>query len=544
MIKIKETQEARDMFLDILCNQAVSTESFLIPETLAKDVGGVNKRLKAKQGYELLLRIAHCHKIKLEEVEFRVESTQASDGDIVIMQDADDRLQEYGWQADCYIIGKYSQELRQIQCFDKKIASLLQMAKKTGKEQEYIGYLEQMIGHEKAFYQIDDEVRPILIYKGDSVCHNILNIMAEQLGQALERLGQRVVYFDYVQEGAGQIVKFVNHRFKAIVGIQSVLFSIKLQDDVHYVHEYIYGPKFNLILDHPIWMREHMEHAYLDFYLMSHDMDYVEFIKRYYCKPAFLFPIPGFKAKEVPERLSYEEKEYGLSFIGAYGSYWEQVLELHSMEREKRFLANRFLLIMRERTDYSVEEAFQEALKSQAMKVTQEDFFNLLYENRRMIYLVMYYYRSKIIKTILESGIRLDVFGDSWKNSDFTKYPNLICHPDVTPEESVEIWHKSKLSLSIMSWHKAGFTERMAGIMLAGCVLVTDQSRYLQEQYDTNDMLMFDLKKLGHLPGRIRHLLENDEERICIAAAGKAKTEQYHTWDKRADEFLELIGNL
>ena len=61
------------------------------------------------------------------------------------------------------------------------------------------------------------------------------------------------------------------------------------------------------------------------------------------------------------------------------------------------------------------------------------------------------------------------------------------------------IWQQSKLSLNIMSWHKAGFTERMANIMLAGAVLVTDDTRYLEGRYENGkDLVSFGLASGRH----------------------------------------------
>ena len=53
---------------------------------------------------------------------------------------------------------------------------------------------------------------------------------------------------------------------------------------------------------------------------------------------------------------------------------------------------------------------------------------DVFYRLRKVIYLVMDYYRYQILKMILDHGIKLDVFGGFWKNSVFTDYPNLICH--------------------------------------------------------------------------------------------------------------------
>lgn len=81
--------------------------------------------------------------------------------------------------------------------------------------------------------------------------------------------------------------------FQAIIGIQSYLFSVKMKDEVHYLHEYLYGPKYNFIFDHPIWMKQHLMHHYPDFHVLTHDENYVTFLQKYFKKEAVLFPPAG-----------------------------------------------------------------------------------------------------------------------------------------------------------------------------------------------------------------------------------------------------------
>ncbi len=54
-----------------------------------------------------------------------------------------------------------------------------------GRYEETVSYLEGMIGHKEEYYRIDEAAQPILIYKGDPVCYNILTIFAEQLERLL-----------------------------------------------------------------------------------------------------------------------------------------------------------------------------------------------------------------------------------------------------------------------------------------------------------------------------------------------------------------------
>ena len=180
-------------------------------------------------------------------------------------------------------------------------------------------------------------------------------------------------------------------------------------------------------------------------------------------------------------------------------------------------------------------------MRERKLRVSDEKFLDLLYRFRRVIYGIMHYYRDRVLREILKSGIRLDVFGDSWENCPLREYPNLVCHPNVTVEESLVVWQQSKLSLNIMSWHKDGFTERMANIMLAGAVLVTDHTTYLDGNYTDEDLIDFSLENRAVLPEKVQYLLQNEKKREEMAENGKQKTLQQHTWEKRAEQFLYIL---
>lgn len=521
-------------FMEILLNEMVCQGTLAIPLQLVKQAGGVNRRLKAKQKYELILRIAKESSVLF--IEGQVD--EQKENYIFFFDNESEKSVSYEWQTDCYIIGKYSNELRESGFFDEAVKCVIDEAEKRNQMQQAALFLEEMIKHGEKYYIIDDAVRPILIYKGDPVCHNVLNVMAEQLGNALEEKGFQVIYFDCQEKDLEEIVPYMYQRFQAIIGVQTYMFTIKCHDKKHYLHEYIYGPKYNFIFDHPIFLPEHILNEFEDCRLMTHDQNYIEFAKKYYGRKLELFPPAGIALEMKTDLI----RKYDITFIGAYGDYRKELKMIYQMPREKRFLANHYLMCMKNYPELTAEEAFEQTLRRMKIRVEDDVFLNLLREMRRVVSCVMFYYREKVMDTILSSGLQIDVFGNCWKECILKhKYVNLICHTDTSALESVMVWKQSKLSLNVMSWHKAGFTERMAGIMLAGAVLVTDATSYLRGRYGNEDMLIFRLKSLEELPERINEILSNERKRSTIAQNGKEKTEREHTWKKRAEQFIDLL---
>lgn len=525
--------QGKNSFLELILNEQLCAGTICVPEGWVKEAGGIHPKLRGKKKYELLLRIAAKHGFAIEQ------TAEGNINDCIVLEEQQDDPLE-ALKTDCYIVGKYSGLLQEAGYFETAVSGIIEQSRFYGVESEILLWMEQMIGRGRNFDILEEAVSPILIYKGTDVCNNMLNVFAEQFGQALEAKGQRVEYFDEQKEPLETLTKYIGRHFKAVFGVQTYLFRIKMADGKTYLHEKIKGPKLHLILDHPIWMRQQLEHSYNDFYVLSHDRNYARFVEQYYGKHTLHFPIPGIK-QEIPTC----EKKYDITFVGSMGDYRQQLGDIREMDAPDRYLANRFLLIMRKERNLSAEQAFDRAFAFYQDKYAAEDKNDVFYRMRKVIYLVMDYYRYQILKTILDGGIKLDVFGESWKTSLLKNHPGLACHPSVTVEESLAVFAQSKVSLNVMSWHKDGFTERVANIMLAHSVLVTDQTSYLEETYkDGKELIMFSLDKLEELPKKIRAVLGDREIQQWIAEAGYRKTLQQHTWEKRTEELLEFLEKL
>ena len=236
---LKQTPSGRISFFDLLLDETLCAGEIAVEKNLIIQAGGINSYLRSKQKYELLLRIAATGNIDFFE-------TTELDSSYIILEDDSTFTTETGWQTDCYIAGKYSQLLHENNLFDLVIESILNDAKLENRQEDTLYFLEHMIAHDDIYWHIAEGSCPILIYKGDDICHNVLNIFAEQFGMALEHTGKKIVYFDCGKEDLNTLTSYINQHFQAIIGIQSYLFSIKMKDELHYLHEYIYGPKYNI----------------------------------------------------------------------------------------------------------------------------------------------------------------------------------------------------------------------------------------------------------------------------------------------------------
>lgn len=530
-------------FEEILLDETlVQGDIWILKEALQK-TGGINYRLGAKQNYELLIRIAREYtvlQLSGEEWEKYLSEELKREAWISLLtetvSDQNEITLEEGMKTDCYLIGRYKDELLSMKCFDDAVLGIIS----SGKEM-MVQYLEKMLAREKEFYDLYDCTQPILIYRGSEVCYNVLDTFAKSLGHALGELGQCVEYFDMSKQQMNELAGYAGRRFKAVIGMQTYMFSVKWEEGYGksgFVHDSIDAPKYHFVFDHPVWLREHLKQIPHGTCILTPDGNYAEFVKKYYGHPARFLPPAGNEMF-----CGNGERDYDVVFLGGYGNdLAEKLWAIRRENKNRAYFLNRYILRMQKELSQTPERAFQKTLEFYGIVYTKKQFTDMFYEERWVISHLADYYRNKVIETLLNAGISLHVFGDSWKRNHMWEKKGIIWHEAAIGKDALEVYARAKISLNIMTWHKDGFTERIANAMLQKSVVVTDRTTYLEKNFVSGeDLLMFDLRNLEELPERIIALLHDEERRKRIAENGYKKAVQHHTWDNRARKILGWI---
>lgn len=524
-------------FLDILLDETLIHGIIYVPVACIQNVSTVNKRLPTKQIYEYVLRLAEFYPVCLSpkrpenSAEYMIYENPAVFGKKSSI--------EKDLRTDCYLAARYKDILLKHSYFEAVIESILADASQFKCRQQTIFFLEKMLQGKDAYQYLYQGSQPFLIYRGSKECYQVLDAFAECLGNALCRQGFVVQYFDAAKETHTALSRYIGKSFQAIIGMQTYLFSVRMKNG-SYLHDQISGPKYNFVFDHPLWMYHQFQNVPKDITILTLDWDYASYIRRYDQLNAFFLPPGGIQAAFVQQ-----ERLYDVVFIGSFIDNSKNIFEkLHQQKRPMRFLINRFWLIMRKKPYISVEDALRQALFSTGCKcaISDRQFMELCYELREYVLYLSQYYRKKLIKTLVNSGIRVDVFGTSWKFCALRNNPNFMWHnKDLGMQECLAVWQQSKISLNIMSCHKNAITERIANSMLQKAVVCTEHNPYLESQFQNEiDILFYDLAHLTELPERIAKILENKKQLKMIGENGYRKAEKLHTWDCRARSLVKI----
>ena len=378
----------------------------------------------------------------------------------------------------------------------------------------------------------DHPALPVLFLRTSDACYNVLNLFIDELAKALCSCGQPVEILD-MTNGNPPLEPFLNRRFQAVIGIQTNLICS------------FPGKKYLILLDHPATMYGNFEYSGEDCYVLTHDRNYLSFIQRYYKNitrcfyfpPAGTLPFDGGISKACPPK-----KQYGITFFGTYHNYREPLSAICSGPRSYRMTAARLIYFMRHNPDTPAEKALLKVLEQYGLSLSDHDFLEMFTAMKPVFDCIIFYYREKIIHTILQAGIELHVYSDSWNNAPFSKHPCLVQHPALNPQEALLVTQSSKLSLNIMSWHKDGLTERVLNAMLCQTAVLSDRSTRLEEEFtDGRDILLFNLSSLDRLPEKILGLLSDNDYLQQIAQNGYRKAVQNHLWIHRAKHLLTIL---
>ena len=484
---------------------SVPIGALLFSKKLVHKAGAYNETLSAQTDFELLCRLVrYTGKYTVIGIDGSIPSVQTKEC-----------ADTYA-----YIIRHHMQQFHEMGLMDRIFLFFCERMQAVGLFPDFQRRMNLLLSDEEAYERSARQTAPFVVLKGDNTCMGVLQQFADDLYDALADAGQAVIKVDNKYT---EFEKLQNMVCKGVVGFQAPALEIDFFRNIH-------GPKFQFWFDYPLRSGKILRNLPEEYYILCQDANYAMLIRKYYHTiNAIHFPPAGKVRKN-----SGQERIYDIVFVG---SYFEDAGDFPADE-ERSFYA-----YMLAHPQLTFEQGLRELLTQKGETIKEDIFVDKLISMKSVRRGVIGHFRNAVISTILEAGYTLHVYGDSWNNYRGAGREHLVIHPQVTVEESLEEFSKAKIGLNIMSWHKAGMTERIANIMLSGAVCLTEETDYLREHMKYGDeIICFGLDQLSELPDMIHRLLNNSKERERIAENACKKASAEHTWKCRAEQLIALAN--
>lgn len=376
-----------------------------------------------------------------------------------------------------------------------------------------------------------------------------LDFFSRQLSQAFHMMGHRVLIFDFLEEEKSyhELIRFIeaentvmiSFNFTGIRGEEIFLDKKgRLLWDIHHI------PSFNIVVDHPFYYHELIRRRPYLYRQICIDHYHESYMKRFFPEViSYPFLVPGgTELVPVGSYLPLESRTMDIVFTGNYAPPYTFDKHITRIDDEYTAFYHTIIDDLIAHPERTMEEVFELHLKRE-MGELSEDELKLCMENMIFIDLyVRFYYRGLVIKTLVDHGLQVHVFGKGWELLQCEHPENLINGNSLSSLECLQKISQARISLNIMPWFKDGAHDRIFNSMLNGALCLTDESIYLRQKMQDNfDIRFYSLLELEKLPELVMELLQQPDRMKAIIEAGYHKAKESHTWECRARTLQQII---
>lgn len=374
----------------------------------------------------------------------------------------------------------------------------------------------------------------IAVFTGSKI--PILNYIAGQYCAALETLGHTVFRYDtqHFEDSFSALLTFQRHGLDGVIVFNNVGFQMQMQSGQSLWE--LWGiPCCNVIVDHPMYYFETLDHAPANGIVACADRYHTDYIKRFYpaVKKTMFLPTAGECMKSFADLKPFEERSIDVLFIGSYKNDQSFPYDNFSAQLTEYLISH---------PSETFEAAFEVCLFANQRYLSCNDLKESIQRYRFIDMNVSALFRLGILSSLVNAGIKVTVYGDHFEDTDLYNHPNFIYKRRCSTEEGIRLMEDSKIVLNQLASFKAGASERIFEAMLQGAVALTDDSLYLKENFEDNtDIRFYSLSDLKKLPDIVQSILTDNTLTETIRRNAYEKAVQQHMWIHRASTLLEHL---
>lgn len=376
-----------------------------------------------------------------------------------------------------------------------------------------------------------------LLLKGNSQ-YNVLRYWTDALAVGFEKIGVEADVLDLRFVDDHIINKYLKNNYDAVIAFNGYL------KENEAFSNFLNCPYIYLLIDHPIDHLGRIRNLRPGDILTLMDRNDVNNLYHfgYDFENTYLLPHAAIELS-----LKKEEKAIDILVSGTYSNYSQY---MNFIESQSPILFN----ICKEVIDNCLEDSskyyideFLNSFEKRGLPIKLR-----INENPEIIKIVRvigrYLYsinRLRVITALAEEGMTIDIFGNGWENSPLANYPNVRLHKPVNYWQTQELMRQSKIVLSFQALLRDGTHERVFAGMAANSVVVTNETPYLKELFQSEkELIFYNFNDLGLMVQNVRNLLHDEQRREAISDAAWQAIIGNHTFNQRAQQIVDIFNDV
>ena len=302
-------------------------------------------------------------------------------------------------------------------------------------------------------------------------------------------------------------------------------------------------PVYSYYVDHPLHLDCRMKYSDMQHCILV-DNDFKDYVDRhhrfaYETEVVMQAGVEGLHSKKL-----FTERKFPVVFCGSYGDYHAIAERIKENKRSFQIFQTFMIEEALKNPMLTMEEIYDRTLKHFNFPLDEEEYTEFLSACRDVELYLRGYYRTMVVKQLVDAGIPVEVYGDGWEKLECDRKELLHCHAPVDYREMLDVFADAKIVLNVMPWAKAGFHDRIACGMLNGALVVSDETTYMrEEQLDGNRAVLYSLDSLKEVPEKVMYYLKHLDEAERIAQSGYEWAKENHTWRNRAEQLYQIFEN-
>lgn len=311
-------------------------------------------------------------------------------------------------------------------------------------------------------------------------------------------------------------------------------------------------PVYCILVDHPLYYQKQLRSGIKNLRVFCIDRQHVEYMRRFFPEiPCSFLPLAGnltkaeyhcllegngAASKLQKQWIPYGERAYDVAFIANYVKL--PTIEEHFTSQTQEYIDfyHEILNDLRLHPDQPLDPVFEKFIKRETGEVSDGELQSAYYG---MLFLDMYnrtYFRERTVRTLVDSGVKVHVFGKDWEKLSVKHPENLICSgQQLDSEGCVQVLQNARIALNTMPWFKDGAHDRIFTAMLHGAVSLTDPSIYLKERFrDGRELRFYELERLDEIADIAKEMLSLPNETEYMARLAFETAVREDTWMNRA----------